>query len=88
MPSVPPCPNFLEGTCPRSDTVVEAERHECFVIKCRTCRSLNIFPRDKEEKRGRYDNFLKHKAAREAQVRYEGSRSHYSMPISRPVEKT
>jgi hypothetical protein len=80
MPQVPPCANHLEGVCPRSDTYVEGERHECFVIKCRTCKGINIFPREKEEARGKFDAFMKHQAAREAQVKYESSRSAYSLP--------
>ena len=82
---VPVCANHLEGVCPRSDTFVEGERHNCFVIKCRTCKGVNIFPREKEENRGRYDAFLKHRAAREAQVRHESSRPEFSLPT---VEKT
>lgn len=80
MPQIPQCANHLQGSCERSDTYVEAERNNCFVIRCRTCKGVNVWPFDKEENLGRYTAFLKHQAAREAQVRYESSRPAYSFP--------
>jgi hypothetical protein len=55
----PPCANFLSGSCERSDTIVEAERGNCFVILCRTCSGRNIWPVDNEEKKGKYESELK-----------------------------
>ena len=78
MPEIPKCANHLQGSCERSDTFVEAERQDCFVIKCRTCKGVNIWPFDKREKRGKFEAFLKHQAAREAQRKHESSRPGYS----------
>jgi hypothetical protein len=55
----PTCPNFLEHRCPQSNTFVESERQNCFVIKCRTCGCRNIWPCDTEDKRGRYEGALR-----------------------------
>ena len=84
MPQVPRCANNLEGVCPRSDTFVESERLNCFIIKCRTCRGINIFPKENEENAGRYQAFLKAQAARTAQYNYESSRPEFSLPSRRP----
>jgi hypothetical protein len=82
MPNLPTCGNFLAGTCERSDVYVSRETDSAFVMTCRTCSSINVWPKDKDESAGRYQNFLRHKAAREAQHRYESSRPEYSMPSS------
>jgi hypothetical protein len=84
VPDIPRCANNLQGVCPRSQTFVEAERHNCFVIKCKTCGGINIFPREEEENRGRYDAFLRRQAARTAQEKYESSRPDFSFPTRRP----
>jgi hypothetical protein len=59
MPDAPPCPNALERICSRSDTFVERETDDSFVIRCRTCYGINIFPKDKAEQGGRYEAELK-----------------------------
>src|SRR5215469_16114115 len=63
---LPTCANFLSRTCERSDVYVSKETDSAFVIACRTCRSVNVWPKDKDENAGRYQAFLKHQAAREA----------------------
>jgi hypothetical protein len=78
MPEIPSCPNAKEGTCPRSDTFVEGERHNCFVIRCRTCKSINVWPFDNEDNKGRYEAFLRRKMEQEAKVRAAGQRTIYS----------
>jgi hypothetical protein len=55
----PPCANALAGSCERSDTFVEAERNDCFVIRCRTCQGINVWPCDKSENKGKYESELK-----------------------------
>jgi len=80
MPELPICGNFLAGTCERSSVYVSKETDTAFTIACRTCKSVNIWPKEKEEGKGRYDAYLKHMAARTAQVRYESSRPEYSLP--------
>jgi hypothetical protein len=82
VPDIPKCANHLQGSCERSDTYVAGERHNCFVIQCRTCKGINIWPFDKEEKLGKYNAFLKHQAAREAQRKHESSRPAFSLPTS------
>lgn len=78
MPDIPKCPNFLEGKCERSDTFVEAERQNCFVIRCRTCKTINVWPFDNEDNKGRYEAFLRRKLEQENAVREHGRRPIYS----------
>jgi hypothetical protein len=82
VPQLPTCGNFLAGTCERSDVYLSKETDGQFVISCRTCKSHNVWPKEKDENAGKYDAFLKHKAAREAQVRFESSRPEFSLPTS------
>lgn len=69
MAQIPPCANHLEGTCERSDTIVSKETDTSFVIYCRTCKSVNVFPKDRDEKSGRYNAFLSRKAKAEQVIR-------------------
>ena len=87
MPRIPECANYLEGTCERSDTCVSKETDSAFVIYCRTCKSVNVFPKDKDENKGKYDAFLKFQAARTAQERYESLRPGYSLPTEKGIIK-
>lgn len=80
MPELPPCP---EPTCERSDVVVE-ERNGCFVFRCRTCNCVNVFPFEKEEKRGRYHAYLQQRAREEAEYEKGYSRRAYSIPGVKP----
>jgi hypothetical protein len=80
MPELPTCGNFLAGTCERSDVYVSKETDGNFVIACRTCKSINVWPKEKDEGKGKYEAFLKHQAARTAQERYESLRRSYSLP--------
>ena len=61
---------------------VSKETDSVFVLTCRTCNSINVFPKDRDENLGRYQNHLKHVAAREAQQKYESSRPAYSFRTS------
>lgn len=80
MPEYPPCANFLSGTCSQSEVFIVRETDDSWVFGCRTCRSINVFPKDSSEDKGKYDAWLKHKAAREAQTSYESSRPAFSLP--------
>ncbi len=82
MPQLPTCGNFLAGTCEKSDVYVSKETDSAFVIYCRTCKSANIWPKEKDEAKGRYEAFLKFQGARQAQHVYESSRPAFSLPTS------
>jgi hypothetical protein len=56
---IPRCANNLEGHCPKSDTYVSRETDTTFAIVCKTCKGINIFPKDNADGRGKYDAFLK-----------------------------
>jgi hypothetical protein len=58
---LPPCPNFTEGTCIRSEVIVAKETDDAFIFNCRTCGCVNIFPKDRNEKHAKYQSFLKQK---------------------------
>jgi hypothetical protein len=45
-----------------SNTYVSRETDTAFVIKCKTCSGMNIFPKEKDESRGKYEAFLSQKA--------------------------
>ena len=79
MPDIPKCGNFLAGSCERSDTYVEAERHDAFVIRCRTCKGVNIWPHDQSERAARYQAFLKRKADEEQLQRASERKREYSI---------
>jgi hypothetical protein len=76
--NVPGCANAAQGSCPRSNTFVSKETDEVFVITCRNCGGLNVFPKSVNENAGRYQAFLKFKAARQAQHQHESSRPEFS----------
>ena len=82
MAELPRCGNNIAGTCERSDVFVSRETDTAFVLTCRTCKSINVWPKDKDENLGRYEAHMKRVAAREAQERYESSRPAYSFPTS------
>ena len=45
---IPPCANFKDGLCPRSDTVIaETRKGDAYVIVCRTCKGINVWSRSK-----------------------------------------
>lgn len=71
---LPPCGNFQAGTCERNETYIARETDDAYVIGCKCCNSFAVWPKDKAESRGKYESYLKHRAAREAQVKHEGSR--------------
>src|SRR5713226_5358356 len=78
LPNLPECGNYLAGTCERSSVYISKETDGAFVITCLTCNSVNVWPKDRDENLGRYENHMKHIAARQAQTRYELSRPAYS----------
>lgn len=80
MAELPTCGNFLAGTCERNTVYVSKETDTAFVITCRTCGGINVWPKKNDEQKGRYEAFLKHQAARTAQERYESLRKSYSLP--------
>jgi hypothetical protein len=82
VPNLPQCGNALAGTCERSDVFISKETDSAFVITCKTCKSIAVWPKDRYEGLGRYEAHLKRVAAREAQLKYEGSRPEYSLPTS------
>lgn len=82
MPELPTCGNFIAGTCERSDVYLSRETDGHFVITCRTCRSINVWPKDRDENAGRYQAYLKKVAARQAQYQHESSRPAWSLPTS------
>jgi hypothetical protein len=58
--NAPICPNFAERAgCEASNTFVENETDEAFVIRCRTCRGINVWPKKNAEGKGRYEAGLK-----------------------------
>ena len=75
---IPVCANYISGSCPRSNTYVSKETDDSFVITCRNCLGINVWPKEVNENAGRYSAFLKFKAAREAQTQHEGSRPAFS----------
>ena len=78
--NLPTCGNYTAGTCERSDVYVSRETDTAFVIGCRTCKSIAIWPKEKHEAAGKYEAFLKHKAARSAQEQFQLSRPAFSLP--------
>jgi hypothetical protein len=56
---LPTCGNFLSHTCARSDVFVSKETDTVFVITCRTCKGVNVWPKDPAEKAARYQAYLK-----------------------------
>ena len=74
---LPPCGNFKAGTCERNEVYIARETDDAFIIACRCCQSMAVWPKDKAENLGRYEAWMKHKAAREAQVKFESGRKAY-----------
>jgi hypothetical protein len=84
---IPRCPNNLEGSCERSDTFVEKEGDDFFTIRCRTCNGINVWPKDKDEQRGRYDAFLKRQLAERERLLADERQRAYSIGHVKPGEK-
>jgi len=80
MPSAPPCPQFLERRCAASNTFVEKETDDCFVILCRTCGCRNIWPKDNAEGKGRYEGGLRQQAIKNAKEEELRRKRQYSLP--------
>jgi len=80
MPDAPPCPNALERRCAKSDTYVEAEKPDAFVIRCRTCGGRNIWPLDRVEKRGKYEAELKRQLLQRQKEEFFRRQKTYSLP--------
>ena len=78
MPEYPVCPNFKEGTCSQSEVFIMKETDDAFIFACRTCHGMNCWPKSDAEGAGKYQAFLRHRAAREAQTQYESSRPEFS----------
>jgi hypothetical protein len=76
--NLPPCPNFLEKRCVRSDVFIEKETDTGFSFRCRTCKCLNIWPKDHAEQAGKYEAFLKHKALEQQQQEFFRRKREYS----------
>ena len=84
---IPRCPNNIDGSCARSDTYVEKEGDSFFTIRCRTCGGINVWPKDKDEQRGRYDAFLKKQLMERERIAALARQRSYSVPGSKPGEK-
>lgn len=76
--NIPPCPNNLDGTCAKSDTYVDGERSGCYVIKCRTCKGINVWPANTSEAAGRYEAGLKQHAMAAEKEQLEARQREYS----------
>lgn len=81
MPDAPPCPNFVERAgCAMSNTFVARETDDSFVIKCRTCGGLNIFPKSRAEKAGKYEADLKRQLLKQQAEDHFRRQREYSLP--------
>ena len=80
--NIPECYNAKEKSCPRSDTFVEREKEIdgkiYFVVRCRTCQAVNIWPADTTDAAGRYEAFLRKKAQASEAERERERRKVYS----------
>ena len=79
MPSLPPCPNFLEGSCSQSEVFISKETAGEFVFACRTCKGLNIWPKSRDEKAAKYEAFLRQQADLERRRQAYERRTIYSI---------
>ncbi len=66
---LPTCGNFLAGSCERSSVYVSKETDNAFVITCKTCSGINVFPKDRDENHAKYQIFLKKQADMEQRRR-------------------
>lgn len=82
---IPPCANFTAGTCERSDTIVQSEKNNCFIIYCRTCKSFNVWPID--DRSERYNAFMKREQREGEKQRMWEARPLYSVPNLNPGTK-
>jgi hypothetical protein len=87
MPNVPSCANFLEHSCERSDTYISKETDFVFVITCRTCKGISVWPKKNPENRARYENFLHQQAQLREQMEAESRQRGYSISGIRPGER-
>lgn len=85
---LPPCPNFKEGSCPQSEVFVMRETDDAYILACRGCRSVNVWPKDKAENLGRYEAFLKQQAQKASEEKIKGMAPLYSIPSLNPGEKS
>jgi hypothetical protein len=86
--NIPPCANNLEGSCERSDTYVEREGDTFFTIRCRTCKGVSVWPKDRAENAGRYQAFLHHQAMEQQRIKERERQTLYSIPGASPGEKS
>jgi hypothetical protein len=81
--NAPPCPNFPRDGCSQSNTFVSRETDDAYVIQCRTCKAINVWPKDKAEKAGKYEADLKRQLLKnQAEEQFRRKRQ-YSLPGGR-----
>lgn len=84
MPDAPACPNFLERVgCAMSNTFVARETDDSFVIKCRTCGGLNIWPKKNADAKGKYEADLKRQLLERQKEEHFRRTRQYSLPGGR-----
>jgi hypothetical protein len=83
----PVCANFLNHSCERSDTYVERETEHSYTIRCRTCRGINVWPKDRSENYARYNAFLTRQAEEAQRLREWEQLPKWSIPGIKPGEK-
>lgn len=66
---IPTCGNFLSGACEMSQVYVAKETDSAFIIACKTCSGVNVWPKDRDDNAARYQTFLKKQADMEARRR-------------------
>lgn len=86
--TLPPCPNFKAGSCPQSEVFVMRETDDAYILACKGCRSVNVWPKDKAERRGRYEAFLSKEAQKQSEEKIRGLAPLYSIPSLNPGVKT
>lgn len=84
---LPPCPNFLERSCAQSEVFVAKETEDAFVLACRTCKGINVWPKDKAENKGRYEAGLARQAQSASEEKIRGLAPLYSIPSLNPGVK-
>lgn len=87
MSRIPICANFVERSCERSDTYVSKETDTVFVITCRTCKGISVWPKTAAEDRAKYQNVLHEEAQQREKLEAESRQRLYSIAGTRPGEK-
>ena len=77
MGSILPCPNAREGTCPKSDPIIQKQTQKFCTFFCRTCKTMYVETFPNYDSEAKNQNYRKKLESLEQQQKSRESRTRY-----------